>query len=161
MNRRVLTPVPSASAAPPAAATETAFEESADILARTLWGEARGESVRGIEAVAAVVLNRVAVARARGGFWWGGSVADVCRKPRQFSCWNEGDPNRVKLLAVGADDPVFNTCRRIARRAVAGLLDDPTGGATHYHARGIEPRWAVGRSPCAEIGRHLFYREIA
>ena len=34
-----------------------------DILARTIYGEARGESVRGKEAVASVVMNRVNRAR--------------------------------------------------------------------------------------------------
>ena len=30
-----------------------------DTLARTLWAEARGEGVAGMEAVAAVIMNRV------------------------------------------------------------------------------------------------------
>lgn len=132
-----------------------------DVLARTLWGEARGEPVRGIEAVAAVVLNRVAVARAAGGdWWWGGSIVEVCRKPFQFACWLPGDPNREKLLAVGPGDPAFRMCLRIARRAVAGRLADPTGGATHYHARTVAPYWSHGLTPCAEIGNHVFYREV-
>jgi len=135
-------------------------EEAVDTLARTLWGEARGEPVRGIEAVAAVVVNRVRRAVAAGGFWWGGSVIAVCRKPWQFSCWNPSDPNRAKLLAVKADDPVFATCLRVARRAVAGVLPDPTGGATHYHRTGIHPAWAAGSLPSAEIGRHLFFNDV-
>ncbi|MCA1941149.1 MAG: cell wall hydrolase [Caenispirillum bisanense] len=49
---------------------------------------------------------------------------------------------------------------RIARRAVAGSLADPTAGATHYHARGIHPPWAWRLVPCAEIGRHLFYNDV-
>ena len=146
---------PAPSTAPPAAGGPT--EEAVDTLARTLWGEARGEPVRGIEAVAAVVVNRVRRAERRGGHWWGGSIVAVCRKPYQFSCWNANDPNRAKLLAVTAADPVFATCLRVARRAVAGLLPDPTGGATHYHRLGLHPSWATGHSPCAEIGRHLFY----
>jgi spore germination cell wall hydrolase CwlJ-like protein len=38
------------------------------------------------------------------------------------------------------------------------VLPDPTGGATHYHARAVEPAWAKGKPPIAEIGEHLFYR---
>lgn len=127
----------------------------ADILARTLYGEARGESVRGIEAVAAVVINRV-----RRAGWWGDSVETVCRKPWQFSCWNEGDPNRTRLEKVDESDRVFRICVRIARRAIAGTLDDPTGGATHYHTRSISPAWAKALHPCAEIGGHLFYNDV-
>jgi N-acetylmuramoyl-L-alanine amidase len=146
------------SPAPPAPGGTLA--EAIDTLARTLWGEARGEPVRGIEAVAAVIVNRVRLARRRGGCWWGGDVIAVCRKPRQFSCWNGGDPNRPKLLAVAEADPVFATCLRIARRALAGVLPDPTNGATHYHAVEISPAWAAGLVPCAEIGRHLFYNDV-
>lgn len=131
-----------------------------DVLARTLWGEARGESVRGKEAVAAVVINRVRRARARGGYWWGGSVVEVCRRPWQFSCWNDGDPNATKCAAVTVEDRNFRACLRIARRAVAGVLDDPTGGATHYHHRAVVPPWTRGRVPSAEIGNHLFYNDV-
>lgn len=46
-------------------------EKETDILARTIYGEARGESISGMEAVASVVLNRVAFAKRRGRFWWG------------------------------------------------------------------------------------------
>jgi|AGTN01.2.fsa_nt_gi Cell wall hydrolyses involved in spore germination len=127
----------------------------ADILARTLYGEARGESVRGIEAVAAVVMNRV-----RRGGWWGNTVETVCRKRWQFSCWNEADPNRAKLERVDENDRVFRICVRIARRAIAGSLDDPTGGATHYHTRAVMPAWARSLVPCAEIGAHLFYNNV-
>ncbi len=137
----------------------SADEEALDTLARTLYGEARGESVRGKEAVAAVVLNRVERAAGRP-HWWGSTVVEVCRKPWQFSCWNPNDPNRDKLLAVGPGDPQFDVCRRIARRALTGVLEDPTGGATHYHARGLMPDWADGRSPSAVIGNHLFYADV-
>lgn len=138
-----------------------AAQHAADILARTLYGEARGEPVRGKEAVAAVVMNRVRRARAAGGtYWWGGTVEEVCRRPWQFSCWNAGDPNRTKITTVAADNKVFQTCQRIARRALAGTLADPTGGATHYHAKAANPPWARGKAPSAEIGGHLFYSDI-
>lgn len=138
---------------------ETA-RDTVDVLARTLYGEARGESVRGKEAVAAVVLNRVRRARGAGGYWWGDSVEAVCLKPWQFSCWNAADPNRKKLLAVTADNKVFASCLRIARRAVAGGLPDPTGGATHYHTDAVRPPWSKGRVPSAVIGAHLFYANV-
>ncbi len=135
-------------------------EQSIDVLARTIYGEARGEPVRGKEAVAAVVVNRVRRARLRNGYWWGHDIKSVCQKPWQFSCWNESDPNRDKLCAVTSANSVFKTCLRVARRAVAGTLKDPTAGATHYHALGIEPPWARGHEPSATIGRHKFYADI-
>ncbi len=138
----------------------TSRRETTDILARTIYGEARGETLRGKEAVAAVVLNRVARTEERGRYWWGGDIAEVCTKPWQFSCWNPGDPNREKILAAQPGTKAFNCCRRIARRAVAGALKDPTGGATHYHHKALNPPWAKGRAPSAEIGDHLFYNDV-
>jgi N-acetylmuramoyl-L-alanine amidase len=135
-------------------------EDEIDVLARTLWGEARGEGVAGMQAVALVVINRVAIARRRGGYWWGGDVIAVCRKPFQFSCWNRSDPNRARLAGVDESDMHFATAIRIARRAMLGFLKDETNGATHYHARGITPDWARDRQACATIGRHIFYRLV-
>lgn len=135
------------------------FQElEADTLARTMWGEARGEGAAGMAAVAVVVMNRVAVAEARGGYWWGNSIIQVCHKPFQFSCWNRDDANFRKVLAVDRTDRDFVTALRIARRAVGRCLYDPTGGATHYHAAGIRPAWAKDEDRTAAIGRHFFYR---
>lgn len=78
----------------------------------------------------------------------------------QFSCWNQSDPNRAKLERVDETDRLFRVCLRIARRAIAGSVDDPTLGATHYHVRGPIPAWAQGREPSAEIGNHLFYNDV-
>ncbi len=139
---------------------EAVSADDVDVLARTVYGEARGESVRGQEAVAAVVMNRMRRARERGGYWWGSSVAEVCLKPWQFSAWNPSDPNREKLLSVDREDPRFQMARRIARRALTGHLIDPTNGATHYHANGTEPLWSVGREPSAVVGNHRFYNDV-
>lgn len=127
-------------------------EAAIDILARTLWGEARGEGSAGMQAVANVVMNRVL----RGG-WWGTDIVSVCRKPYQFSCWNTGDPNRAAAAAVDGRDLYFATALRLARRAVLGALPDITGGADHYHAAGAGPVWSRGETPTAVIGRHIFY----
>lgn len=137
-----------------------ALERTIDILARTLYGEARGESLRGKEAVASVVVNRVKRAQARGGYWWGNTIAEVCQKKWQFSCWNETDPNRPKLLAVTEKDMAFASCLGVARRAVASLIEDQTKGATHYHTKAVQPKWASNRKPCAIIGSHLFYNDV-
>jgi len=131
-----------------------------EVLARTLYGEARGEELAGIEAVASIILNRVAFAQTRGRYWWGNDIKSVCLKPSQFSCWNKADPNRKKLLALSPRDPAYRLCKRIAKRAVAGDLPDQTEGATHYHTHAVDPFWARGHVPCAEIGNHLFYRDI-
>lgn len=130
--------------------------EDIDVLARTLYGEARGESRAGRVAVANVVINRAL----RGG-WWGETVAEVCRKKWQFSCWNKGDPNRaiVKKVKVRGN-PLFRECIEIATQAVRLKLPDSTFGSYWYHARGVSPEWAFGHAPVCSIGGHDFYDSI-
>lgn len=140
---------------------EAIHNDPVEVLARTIYGEARGESVRGKEAVAAVILNRVRKAEQRGGWWWGHDVVSVCLKPWQFSCWNPSDPNRARILAVTPASKSFGTCLRVARRALSGVLEDPTRGATHYHNHLVHPPWAWNHVPSAEIGGHLFYSTVA
>ncbi len=135
-------------------------EMTVDVLARTLWGEARGEGSAGMVAVANVILNRVKVAKERGKFWWGNNIIQVCQKPYQFSCWNRSDPNFKKLQSVEEKDPNFKTALRISRRAVIGVLDDNTLGSTHYHASSIMPYWAKGKTVTTVVGNHKFYKLV-
>lgn len=141
-------------------AQEFMREMEIDVLARTLYGEARGETRQGIEAVAHVILNRVMQAKKSGGhYWWGNDIVSVCQTPYQFSCWNPGDPNRQKLMAVTGDNEKFMSCLRIARRAVYGQLGaDITCGANHYHTTAVAPKWSVGKTPCAQFGTHVFFK---
>lgn len=125
-----------------------------DILARTIWGEARGLGPSGMSAVAAVVMNR-----ANNPRWWGTDVVAVCQKPWQFSCWNNGDPNRAKLIAVGPDDSQFADALGIADAAVRGTLADPTHGADSYFDSSIPaPEWAMPEDFTVQIGSLSFYR---
>ena len=123
-----------------------------DVLARTLWGEARGEGREGMTAVANVVMNRVNSKR------WPGTVAEVCQQPFQFSCWLSSDPNRSKLMAVTEDDSAFKIALEIAKYAVEEELFDITKGANHYHAWSVSPSWAKGVNPVVYIGSHIFYK---
>jgi len=124
------------------------------ILARTLYGEARGEGRGGMEAVAAVIINRAAI-----GGWWGDSIISVAQKPWQFSTWNDNDPNRVLIndLKPGEGDLFFDLAYEIAGDAISGT-DDPTGGATHYHALSVNPAWDDEMVNTANIGQHKFYK---
>lgn len=136
------------------AMNERPREAAVEILALTLWGEAAGRPVRAIEALAALVMNRV---RAQVPHW-GLGVAGVCRAPFQFPCWNRNHPRHAALREVPPGDAALAICRRIAARALAGALPDPTGGATHVHDAAVLPGWALGRPAAAEIGGLCFYR---
>lgn len=129
-----------------------------DVLARTLWGEARGEDCFGRHMVANVIMNRV-----KHPCWWGSDVKGVCLKRYQFSCWLGSDPNRAKLLAVTTVDPVFRECLEIAASAIAGRLEDLTKGSTHYAnvvlltRLGTLPEWANAGNFRTRHGHHDFF----
>lgn len=134
-----------------------------EVLARTIWGEARGEGLEGMAAVANTIMNRVHIDLGNDGKpdWWGEGVKGVCLKPWQYSCWNENDPNREKLLDVTTETSWrYSDALMLAEAAVAGKLHDRTNGATHYYAPALvhQPKWAAGHKPTATIGRQVFYR---
>lgn len=124
-------------------------------LAKTMWGEARGEGVRGMQAVGNVVMNRV-----NAGSWYGASVKDVVLKPYQFSCWNSSDPNRSIIEPMTEQQLFANGSLTLARQIIDGRLKDITGGATHYHAKSVKPSWASKMEKTATIGNHIFYKEV-
>ncbi len=139
-----------------------------DILARTLWGEARSEGRAGMEAVASVILNRHAKpcwwSRNKGDGIPDDTIAAVCLDPWQFSCWNKADPNRAKMLSVTTDDSEFSLALEVANQAISGIIQDVTAGACHYKVVGWPwPKsWGAERAqPDYAIGRHEFYRGIA
>lgn len=125
-----------------------------DVLARTLDGEAEGCGVRGMEAVACVVLNRV-----RHSGWWGSTIASVCLAPYQFSCWLPG-PDRTRIENLPANNAWLMIATSIAARAVAGTLADITNGADSYYAKSMHtpPAWAAKAALVYEDGWHRFYR---
>lgn len=127
-----------------------------EILARTIYGEARGEPFEGKIAVGHVILNRV-----KKGGWWGDSIARVCLKDKQFSCWNQADPNWRVLVEIDDRDRLFRECKAAAYGVVGRTFTDETKGATHYHTKTVSPTWSEGREPCVVIGNHKFFNNVS
>lgn len=136
--------------------------QATETLALALWAAAGTRPVRAIEALASVVVNRAKLAAADAAARlrfapgaeaaaWPHLLGPVCRAPFLFGCQPAG-------RAVPEGDPALAICRRIAARAVAGSLPDPTEGATHWHDAGELPGWALGQMPVAETGGLVFYR---
>lgn len=124
-------------------------------MARTVYGEARGEDIKSMRAVVHVILNRVK----RGGR--DHTPAAACLRRYQFSCWNENDPNRHKIRSIDMSNSLFRKCFMCVMIA---LYDDENGvdithGATHYHNANMDeyPYWAKGRTPLVSIGPFHFY----
>jgi len=124
------------------------------ILARTIWGEARNQGHAGMVFVGGVVLER-----AQKGGWWGKTIKEVCTKKKQFSCWNENDPNLDKLLHVNGHNPEFCTALGVAAELLAGNIhyQSITNGATHYHTASIEPEWTKRLARVVVVGDHIGY----
>lgn len=123
-------------------------------LAATVELEAASETYEGKLAVAHVIMNRVDPGS-------GKSVTDIVMAPQQFSCWNTGEPSRMRL-----DVPPSRDSLRAACVAYFYLTPDPTKGATHYlnpeltrkQRGGSLPKWYDANKVTAVIGLHHFLK---
>lgn len=133
-------------------------EHDLEILARTIYGEARGEASIGQTAVAWVIRNRSQSTRFVPGLQKKpGAVSYVCLKPYQFSCWLVGDPNLPKMMKLDltADGASYAA---IGRAVLDGQVADPTNGADHYYVTDMPdpPAWRDQMKVAAVIGHHTF-----
>lgn len=123
-------------------------------MALNIYHEARGEPRSGWLSVAFVTLNRVMSSR------WPSSVCEVVRQPYQFSWTHDG-----KSDAVDWTNPQAVQTWRDIKQFVEGFahsykyIEDPTGGANHYHAERIKPEWVESMEPTGLVGSHLFYKD--
>lgn len=136
-----------------------------EIFALTLYGEARGEPIDGIIAVANVIMNRLNDNPAKYK-----NVRNVCLEPKQFSCWNDDDPNKAKLLAIAdqfvrndISDKSLKQCWYIAKGVMTKNLLDNTKSAKNYMTESLfngpnKPNWAKNpKTTPTQIGNHVFF----
>lgn len=153
--RRLWGKVPSFSYTPDyLASLETATGDAQwQCLSEALYFEARGESVKGQFAVAEVILNRVDSNR---------YPSTPCRVINQgtgrhlqcqFTYTCDGYRDRV------GEKVVWRQVAKIARLMLDGKERELTQGATHYHTKAVNPRWARVFPRTATIGAHHFYRQ--
>jgi spore germination cell wall hydrolase CwlJ-like protein len=128
--------------------------EAQKCLADAIYFEARGEVMKGQEAVAQVVMNRVF-----SGYY----PHDVCGVVYQnahhhlacqftFACEGK-DLNKI-------DEPdMWEQAKRIARDTLDGKIWlAEVGHATHYHAYWVHPSWVHEMTRLYRLGVHTFYR---
>lgn len=127
---------------PPALVSSVATEHpDVDLLARIIHAEARGESLEGMIAVGAVVLNRVSDPR------FPDTIEAVIFEPGQFQPVGQG------ILPPEAGE----RSTEAARRVLEG--DNPVGDAVYFYHREIATcEWIRGRETVARIGVHVFAR---
>ena len=132
----------------------------------TAWGEARGEPLLGQQGVVSTIVNRAEYARLNDRPQFGsGTLRSACLAPWQYSCWNEGNPNRAKILALdpNALDPLTVQIMEVAQQAATDTLIDPTGGAFFYKVTTLPwpDEWGPEVAPLVVIGRQSFYSLVA
>lgn len=111
------------------------------LLARLVYGEARGESYKGQVAVAAVVLNRVKSSS------FPNSVSGVIYQSGAFSVVADGQIN------LEPDE----TALKAAKDAMNGW--DPTNGCLYYYNPSkTTNRWMLSKPVVLTIGSHVFFR---
>jgi len=122
-------------------------------LAEALYFEARGEPVKGIFAVAEVILNRVDSTR------YPDSICGVVEQGTgrkyqcQFTFTCDGHPDRVR------EPRAWAKVGKVARLMLDGAPRSLTYGATHYHTRAVSPKWSRVYARTITIGVHHFYRK--
>jgi len=121
-------------------------------LAEALYFEARGESVKGQFAVAEVIMNRVDHAdfpdTVCGVIHQGTGQRYAC----QFTYTCDGHKEVI------AEPAAWRMVGKVARATMAGAPRELTHGATHYHTKQVNPRWARVYPRTATIGFHHFYK---
>jgi hypothetical protein len=121
-------------------------------MTQAIYYEAAREPVRGQEAVAQVVLNRVrhpAYPKSICGVVYQGSARPTgC----QFTFTCDG------ALRWAPQAALWRQAQEVARRALAGFVDKDVGSATHYHAAYVLPYWAPTLVKMTQVGQHIFYR---
>lgn len=127
-------------------------QTSFDCLAKAIGYEAGNEPEAGKAAVAQVILNRVrhkAFPKTVCSVVYQGSGR---RTGCQFTFTCDGSLRRTLSRRSWA------SAQTVAAAALAGLLPNTVGSATHYHADYVAPRWAPSLHRIGKIGVHIFYR---
>jgi spore germination cell wall hydrolase CwlJ-like protein len=112
-------------------------------MVATLYHEARGEGVMGMEAVASVIMNRAKQSHK--------SICSIVYERKQFSWVFVTKDKRIK----GNIMDILS----VTHKALAGVLVDVTHGATFYHATYVKPAWAKRKVMTVQINNHIFYKE--
>jgi N-acetylmuramoyl-L-alanine amidase len=132
-----------------------------EVMALTIYGEARGESWEGMLAVGFVIVNRSRL--------WKQSIKEVCFAKNQFSCYNSNDPQYCHMLSQATywkhTKEEENDTMLVAQTALYGWNESTVGDATFYRVIGNKNKWFDGQIKkgklikVCDIGHHEFYKE--
>lgn len=136
--------------APEAPLAPTIDQTSLNIMARTLWAEARTEGEGGMRAVASVIWNR--------GHGTVPGMISAIKKPLQFSCWNDMDWRNFTIKEKSGD--LWNSAKSIATEMATGAFAPTHSYKFYYNPDKCSPSWAYDKTgelrPHEDIGNHRF-----
>lgn len=119
--------------------SNTSSSTDLNLLARVVYGEARGEPYTGQVAVASVVLNRVKSSS------FPNTIAGVVYQSGAFDCVSDGQIN------LTPNQSAYNA----ARDALNGW--DPSYGCLfYYNPKTATSKWMLSRTVKLNIGNHAF-----
>lgn len=117
----------------------TSGKSDVELLARVIYGEARGEAYLGQVAVGAVILNRVASPL------FPNTISGVVYQAGAFDAVSDGQVNLTPN----------DTAYRAANDAMNGW--DPTGGCLYYYnPKTATSKWMLSKTVYLTIGNHSF-----
>ena len=128
-----------------------------NVVARTLYMEARGEGSVGLDMVMTVIWNRA------GGD--AANCADVCLAYKQFSCWNSignKSPSTYQIQfpkgavsGSGKDASSWQVCVNLAKSAFDGTFK-PVNDKwnSYYNPDKADPDWADDMVGAEMVGHH-------
>jgi spore germination cell wall hydrolase CwlJ-like protein len=127
------------------------LENAIICLARTIYWEAKGEGVAGMEAVANVVMNRL------GHEGFPNTICEIVRQGQeqstcQFSWWCDGRMDEAE------EEKSYAIAMEIARKALNQQLTDRTHGALYFHHEKVTPGWSGKYTKTVKVGEHVFYK---
>jgi len=133
------------------------------LMALTIYGEARGESREGKIAVGSVILERVDHRQ-----WDGTTIHEVCLMPYQFSCFLPSDPQFNALRLIAGTWPAkflrslpLQECYQIADGLIRGDIprtkEIADAHVCQYKTIECPASWAAKMKLIVTIEAHEFY----
>ena len=121
-------------------------------LTQAIYYEAANEPLKGQQAVAQTVINRLrhpGYPKSICGVVFEGAMRETgC----QFSFTCDGSLARAPIPEL------WKRSQAVARNALNGFVAKEVGTATHYHADYVAPYWAPTLYKITQLGAHIFYR---
>ena len=130
-------------------------DKAINIVARTLWMEARGEGNIGLNMVMTVIWNR-----ANG---MPEHLVEKCLERKQFSCWNDISNKTPSTYSItfpksalkGAESSTWNKCQSLAKSAIEGNFT-PVNKEwnAYYNPDKCDPSWGSQLKGSQMVGHH-------